>query len=202
MPYECFLIEPTGRCRRWLRRAMPGGICRNDGMAACCDARVRIEDGAAVERRDADGRLSYHLAAGEDAVPADDPRWPTACDACARPFGDGAPRQVHWDRAYAIPARHGGGECTLRAAPIGAIWRAEWHEHRWAGADGRCYGVQLPPGGLSDQWYIEQPAASGGGWTRVGVAPDFTCSPSIVTPRYHGWLRGGILSDDLDGRAQ
>lgn len=39
------------------------------------------------------------------------------------------------------------------------------------------------------------------GWTIAGVAPLITASPSIhFVGSYHGFLRDGVLSDDLDGR--
>lgn len=44
------------------------------------------------------------------------------------------------------------------------------------------------------------------GWTVTGEAPNITLSPSINCIRenraegYHGWLKNGILSDDLEGR--
>lgn len=39
------------------------------------------------------------------------------------------------------------------------------------------------------------------GWIVTGEAPVLTVSPSIhMVGRYHGWLREGVLSDDVDGR--
>ena len=38
------------------------------------------------------------------------------------------------------------------------------------------------------------------GWKITGVAPVLTAYPSIGKPGYHGWLKDGILSDDLEGR--
>lgn len=197
MGYRCFLIAPTGTCHRWLRRYRLGAddVCPVRGEGGC-GAMVRIEDGPVVEHRDADGRLDHYTTAPLD-WPRDDPRWPVACAECGRPLGDEFEHQLFYERAYRLPD---GGDCTLRDAPVGAIWRAEWHEGHWRGADGRCYGVQLPPGGIGDQWIIEQPSVSGGGWTRTGEPPLFTCSPSILTPRYHGFLTAGVLTDDLDGR--
>lgn len=32
-------------------------------------------------------------------------------------------------------------------------------------------------------------------WTRTGAIPKVTCSPSILTPRYHGFLRDGFLEE-------
>ena len=38
------------------------------------------------------------------------------------------------------------------------------------------------------------------GWTVTGTPPLLTVSPSIVISGYHGWLQGGVLGDDLEGR--
>ena len=41
----------------------------------------------------------------------------------------------------------------------------------------------------------------GDGWTVTGDAPNVTVSPSINwIGSYHGWLQGGVLSDDCEGR--
>lgn len=38
-------------------------------------------------------------------------------------------------------------------------------------------------------------------WTRTGEPPNITAYPSINhTGRYHGWLKDGVLSDDIEGR--
>lgn len=40
-----------------------------------------------------------------------------------------------------------------------------------------------------------------GGWTVTGEVPDITVSPSInIGGLYHGWLKDGVLSDDVEGR--
>jgi len=40
-----------------------------------------------------------------------------------------------------------------------------------------------------------------GGWTITGSDGLWTASPSIhFEGTYHGWLRDGVLSDDVDGR--
>lgn len=41
------------------------------------------------------------------------------------------------------------------------------------------------------------------GWTVTGTAPNITVIPSINEEGYyHGWLKDGVLSDDLEGRPQ
>ena len=47
-------------------------------------------------------------------------------------------------------------------------------------------------------------AKDGNGWTITGEPPSITVMPSINcmgTNGYHGWLKDGILSDDLEGRS-
>lgn len=52
-----------------------------------------------------------------------------------------------------------------------------------------------------DHLTVNAPEPSGGHWTRTGTPPTITASPSILTPRYHGFLQGGVLTDDLDRRS-
>jgi hypothetical protein len=61
--------------------------------------------------------------------------------------------------------------------------------------------VCLPSG---DHFCVDSVAdgAGEGGWTVTGEPPTITVSPSINAPgRYHGWLRDGVLSDDVEGRS-
>lgn len=38
-------------------------------------------------------------------------------------------------------------------------------------------------------------------WTRTGVPPNVTVTPSVnAVGRYHGWLRDGVLTEDCEGR--
>lgn len=42
---------------------------------------------------------------------------------------------------------------------------------------------------------------TGHGWTVTGTPPNLTASPSInMVGIYHGWLKNGVLTDDLEGR--
>ena len=67
------------------------------------------------------------------------------------------------------------------------------------------YGKRDPivvcvPGGA--HWIVDSKAnnMNGHGWTVTGQVPNITCNPSIGISKYHGWLKEGILSDDLEGR--
>ncbi len=108
--------------------------------------------------------------------------------------------------------------------PVGAMYFAPWLLARQSGLS-RQYlrdwmGKRAPivlclPGAglhcLDREWY---PYAAGheeddvhDGWTITGEAPLLTASPSLGIGQrpeggwlYHGWLKAGVLSDDLDGR--
>lgn len=41
----------------------------------------------------------------------------------------------------------------------------------------------------------------GDGWTVTGEPPLITVEPSInIVGSYHGWIRGGVITDDCEGR--
>lgn len=44
-------------------------------------------------------------------------------------------------------------------------------------------------------------SSNGDGWNVTGDLPAITCAPSIVVPGYHGYLRDGVFTADIDGRA-
>jgi len=77
--------------------------------------------------------------------------------------------------------------------PAGAMWNAPW----WAfacvkHADGRCIAVMLPDRCV---WLLDQPpAGQTRAWERTGEPPSVTARPSILTPKYHGWLTDGVLT--------
>lgn len=52
-------------------------------------------------------------------------------------------------------------------------------------------------------FYVDRPASRGGGWEVIGdiqPVPTLTTMPSILhVGCYHGWLKDGVLSDDIDG---
>ena len=49
-------------------------------------------------------------------------------------------------------------------------------------------------------WVVDAGSTNGDGWVVTGDAPNITCSPSIVVPGYHGFLKNGVFTDDLEGR--
>lgn len=49
-------------------------------------------------------------------------------------------------------------------------------------------------------WEVDRKSSNGDGWRVTGDLPDLTCEPSIVVDGYHGYLRGGLFTADLEGR--
>jgi len=196
MSVRAFLIEATGQARIYLRRNSAWGDAGSYHNAM-------NEIGVAQITFDADGNWSEPIA--KEQPPHDDPRWPAVADD-GYVFQDFDHWQVFMDRIY---RRADNGELTtLRTAPEGAIWRAEWCEDTpgWCGADGRCYVAKCPGGG---DWMIDGRASNctmkddnvHKCWVRHGEAPNFTVDKngvscqagagSIQTHNWHGFLRNG-----------
>jgi hypothetical protein len=178
------IAEPTGGCRRYLRRWRSGDLdpCPAGGY---CNANVLLIEIPWAERREASA----------DDWPHDDPAWPGTCDRCPYEFTDADCWQRHDDRVYRLPD---GAEITWwgdpgKAAPAGAMIRADWYD---AYADrGESWLVVLPDGGT---WITTQQASGGGYWAVAGTPPRITASPSIFhnAPHgWHGWIRDGELVD-------
>lgn len=201
MVIKCFMIEPTSMSHRWLRR-----YSRNDGPCPentghYHNALTRIEDGVCHLVRDMRpevGGASWHADDDEtqhDTWPHDDARWPIHC-ACGYAFLPEDHWQVFWHPVFRRVDN--GATMTLYDCPPGAMWDAAMWGPWGVGSDGRSLHVALPPNGGYDSWCIDGPSINNGafgpGWHRTGEPPNITVTPSILTPRYHGWLRGGELT--------
>lgn len=97
--------------------------------------------------------------------------------------------------------------------PVGAMWFDACCE---CGRGAECphaneereLCVKMPGGSNGSIWNIDQGKnikARGGNphavWIREGEPPNVTVTPSINwIGHYHGWLHGGILTDDCEGR--
>lgn len=185
MGIRCFLVEPSGRTRRTLRRWTDGGRTETHQHAA-----RRVLDVVPTGEADSSS-LWRNTPAPSNGVPPS--LWPTHCDA-----GDGFEFtstdiwQLLHEELYAPPSAAGCEplEFALRDAPPGAMWDAPWFAHLRSAADGRCLVVQTPGG----EWVIDGPSDNGDGWVRTGTPPALTVTPSIDIPgKYHGWLRAGEL---------
>ena len=120
----------------------------------------------------------------------DDPLWPTHCD-CGYEFAEDDEWQHN--RNIMHERSDGGEDTTLQDAPVGAMWDAHWLPSNRTGHDGIALVVKTPDG----DWQVDAPSYSNGkagpGWTRSGTIPDVTARPSILMPKYHGWLTKGML---------
>lgn len=79
------------------------------------------------------------------------------------------------------------------------LWSNEYKAYRAGGGTRLPLVIKLPG---RDDWCIDfKPANEGGnGWHVTGEPPEISCSPSIMTREYHGWVQNGYLTDDTDGR--
>jgi len=175
----CFMVALTGEMRRCLRRYASESEC--PVAPGYHDARGQIEKCRAT-RDDA----GHYDGGGSVEDFAGDPRWPTDC-ACGYVFAESDARQVFVELLY---GNGEGREMTIAEMPPGAMFDVAWTHEK--GPDGRSLAVKLP-GGPHDVWFIDGPSTSGGYWTRTGEPPRLTVSPSILTPKYHGFLRDGTL---------
>jgi hypothetical protein len=176
------MVEDSEVFWRYLRRYVgdhPGGWTCEEGWH---QAKAPIEDIPATWQVK-EGRR-YMADVSGDLWPHDDPRWPKTCEKCSFEFRDTDPWQLFHDNPYRLPD---GSLKTLIDLPPGAMWWARWY------SPPHLY-VMLPPGRY-DYWDIDGPSSSGGHWTRAGEPPNVTVSPSIMTPRYHSFLTGGVLGD-------
>jgi hypothetical protein len=86
-----------------------------------------------------------------------------------------------------------GSECMFRELKVGAMF----HHH----TRGLC--VKVPGGSTGRMWAMKEAPTNNpnGGWTLAGEPPNVTETPSInFTGTYHGWVTGGFVTDDCEGR--
>jgi hypothetical protein len=186
---QCFLVHPTKNYRVNLRRYTRGSICPTNQWCHNADAFFGTEEHET-------GPVSG------DMHPHDDPAWPAKCDRCDYCFVETDEWQKNYDLIYRADD---GREFTLvssdhmtndkaMAAPPGTMWEAPW---MGPGPDGKSYVVRTPGG----DWHIDGAygTPNAGRWTRTGVAPNLTVTPSIGIGTkngawaYHGFLTAGKL---------
>lgn len=183
--HRCFLIEPTGREARFLRRYASGSQCSQGHRYH--NATVRIDDGRVEEN--------------PEQPPHEDPRWPTHCP-CGYQFGVGDVWQLFQLSLYRGPdgtdyTIHDSPPDGVLPAPPGAMWLMDW-----------CPGPKKHPGPFlwcmtpDGSWCIDGDSAShdGKGWARTGTPPVISVTPSILTNRYHGMLTDGVLTSTPDSQ--
>lgn len=214
MDYPCYLLEPTGYERRYLRRYTTGerGWTCAEGWH---EARTLIG-----RQRSLQGRLKGTTRAPARKPPRRDARWPRTCSDCGYEFAPTDTWQLFTERLYrverAMPraALEEGDEVSLRDAPPGAMWFADWMNFG-GGPDGRNLVVKCPP---SHDWMVDGRASNctmpedneHRCWPRQGEAPEVTVDKSLGPtcsagggsilvggsddlPGWHGFLRQGVL---------
>lgn len=176
-------MTPVGRGDESLRRYEK----REDYTIHTCPTNpMRCHD-TSVELGEIDYPMDEWLGWGRDDLPHDDPRWPKVCDVCGYSFME----TDHWQHNLVrlFTGSPDGKLYSTRNMPAGAMYDAPWWDEK--GADGLAL-VVVTPG--DTHWMPDGPSANGGKpWTRTGAVPKITVTPSISTPRYHGFLTDGVL---------
>lgn len=199
---ECFLLLPTSRVWRSLRRySKHDARCKGNGSFH--NAHFKLGQVESLK----DGTFAHDLM---PCPPPADPRWPLKCDHCDYVFKRDDAYQVFEERVY-VTAK--GAEHSLRKPPVGAMWNADWLPESMQGDDGQAIMVQTPGG----KWLIDGPASNCTKpddrgkypkhhrcWIRHGIPPKLTvdkqgvsCNAgagSIQCGNYHGFLRHGFLT--------
>jgi len=198
---RCFLLEPTKLGVGSLRRYQSS---RGTEQARCEASGSGYHNASVVISRKVRLRFSKNGSYNGYGrkIARTDPRWPKKCS-CGHRFRATDEWQHNVDMLY---RRTDTSELmTLREAPAGAMWNADWMVRDrqpgqpYVGVDGLCLCVRTPGG----DWMIDGPSHPRGGgqsqfpaWTRTGVPPNVTVQPSISVgdpESYHGFLTGGVL---------
>lgn len=194
MNYPCFVLTATDRQRHFLRRYV--------SESKCSMSPVGVHDAWTPA-----GETTQEIVA--PPTPRDDPRWPSAC-ACGHVFTDADVWQDFTDRIYVAAD---GREFTLRDAPPGAMYFAEWYD-TIATPQLEHALVVITPGG---PWVVDSQASNctmkddfqqqrHHCWIIEGSLPNITVSKNGVTcaagagsiqaGKFHGFLRNGVLLGD------
>lgn len=205
MSTRCFLVVPTARERLYLRR-------------------YKVRDGTGCPAsgnhyHDADVLIGEQPRTGEaigDDHPHDDPRWPKACG-CGYEFRPDDAWQLFRREIY-VRADDPNAEVTLSDRLPGMMWLAPWYWDPAKGDENRMRrgGAHLSPHYWRDhagtrppivvccpngrEWMVDAKSTNGDGWKVTGEPPTITCAPSIAVPGYHGFLRDGVFTEDVEGR--
>jgi hypothetical protein len=211
MPWKCFVVSPTDRAYRSLRRYAGGKKC------------------PAYQKGN---RLDYHNAEvliGETEMPgiwmgqteqhySEDPRWPAEC-ACGYRFRPNDPYQCNLERIFeGVRDPHAGflvrgttchGPSALPPGAMFALERTTELAKAFArgepGPDGKYWFLMLPGHTI---WEVYGPSSRGKDetWDVTGTPPVIRVNPSLNYPNvYHGWVgQNGVdfgwITDDIEGR--
>lgn len=153
-PVKVFWLYETSDVRVSLRRYR--SVECPSGKSYCDASVVIVERAPASEWGVTYDDGSYRSLS--DLILPFDPRWPLACAACGTPFVEDDPRQVNPSHLYSgSPDQRTQQLFTLRDAPAGAMWDAEWMPDWYKGADGICLMVRLPNG---SDWCVDSEASN------------------------------------------
>jgi hypothetical protein len=194
MPWKMFLIERSPSSRRSLRRFFDSQGKPPKDPNHYHDAEVVIDPEFYCPEEEERSEIKGDFE--------DDPRWPKSC-ACGYTFLPEDHWQVNVTRLWS--GSPDGELYPLRETPPGATWAADWFppegpNGRYTGPDGKVWCVMLP-GGV--EWIIYSHASGNppSKWDVQGTVPNITVSPSISQVGvYHGFIKGGVISDDCEGR--
>jgi hypothetical protein len=143
---------------------------------------------------------------------ADRSVWPSACKYCGALVperGAAVDINVVRSRLWDTPSGDLEPGCIFHATDLTpSRWNSKgfsrqyWERCKRAGKILDPLAVVCPDG---SRWYIDLRASNGAtgadgltdGWTVEGEPPRITCSPSINTGTYHGWLRDGVFRDPV-----
>lgn len=153
MGVKCFLLEPTTKIERRLRRY----VSSSSGVRCPgSDSPYSYHNASAfLDYVEAGGPQDIGLSPDAEAAKAFS-GWPTKCNACDYQFQESDSWQVATDHVFTRADT--GEEILLRDAPPGAMWNAYWfaeYGHEWVGPDGQTLTVVCPDG---TQWNIDSRA--------------------------------------------
>jgi hypothetical protein len=85
---------------------------------------------------------------------------------------------------------------TMKAIEKGTLNSNYLSIHYWNDwSDKRPPIICLTPNGR--EWCVDAKSNNGDGWSVTGEPPLITCSPSILVPGYHGFLREGVFTPNM-----
>lgn len=150
-PLQLAWLHRLGRERRFLIRTSEADTC-TDGT--WCRASAWAGDGlSTLASSDLEGDATGVWPRVGEA------RWPTACETCHRPFRSEEPWRYDRRRLYSYKGPYGHLLVTLRNAPPGSIYDAQWlHGFSWGeGPDGRALHAICPNG---YPWHLDGEASN------------------------------------------
>ena len=185
---KCFLLLPTEEGEVSFRRF----VFSKEGAPCPCPSGYHDAEVVVGKCRFEPNSSVPDLVGYSEEPDRTDPRWPKKCS-CGYEFREDDQWQRNVRRLH--DRDDGGPQTTIRKAPPGAMWYADWWSDK--GPDGRCLAVKTPAG----EWMVDGPSTNGKGWTRTGTPPNVTARPSIGIGKkdggwvYHGFLTDGVLEE-------